>query len=132
VGWNGTRITTEVPSRFGSRLDRRPAEHHDLQFTECEERNMGLPGMVLSAISMVAGAVMYWAVAASTSSAALSHGFRLSTIGVILMIAGAVGFCASAIVFAVSRRTPSPRLYSTDRVTVGPSGTTTEVHEKRS
>lgn len=93
---------------------------------------MGLPGLVLSAMSMVAGAIMYWAVAAPTASAVQSHGLRLSTIGVILMIAGAVGFCVSAIVFAVSRRTPSPRIHSTDRVTVGPSGNTTELHETRS
>ena len=46
---------------------------------------MGLPGMVLSAIAAAAGAIMYWAVTYQ------STGFRLSTVGVILMIAGAFG-----------------------------------------
>jgi peptidoglycan/LPS O-acetylase OafA/YrhL len=51
--------------------------------------------MVLSAISAVAGAIMYWGVTAASSSAAQQHGFRLSTLGIILMVAGAVG-CALA------------------------------------
>ena len=59
---------------------------------------MGLPGMVLSAIAAVAGAIMYWAITYQGT------GFRLSTVGVILMIAGAVGFVISAIIFASSRR----------------------------
>ncbi len=58
---------------------------------------MGLPGMVLSAIAAAAGAIMYWAVTYQGT------GFRLSTVGLILMIAGAFGFVVSAIVFAVSR-----------------------------
>ena len=58
---------------------------------------MGLPGMVLSAIAAAAGAIMYWAVTYQGT------GFRLSTAGLILMIAGAFGFVVSAIVFAVSR-----------------------------
>ena len=44
---------------------------------------MGLPGMVLSAIAAAAGAIMYWAVTYQGT------GFRLSTVGLILMIAGA-------------------------------------------
>jgi hypothetical protein len=56
---------------------------------------MGLSGMVLSAISAVTGAIMYWATTAQTSVVAQQHGFRLSTLGVILMIAGAVGFVIS-------------------------------------
>ena len=51
-----------------------------------EVTRMGLTGMVFSLISITAGAVMYWAVTSS------GHGFRLSTVGVILMVVGAVAW----------------------------------------
>ena len=41
---------------------------------------MGLAGMVFSMISIAVGAVMYWGVTTQ------GHGFRLSTVGVILMV----------------------------------------------
>jgi len=91
---------------------------------------MGLAGMVISAIAAVAGAIMYWAVTAQ--NAAQNNGFRLSTVGVILMIAGAVGFVASAIVFATSRRVPSTPGQTIDRSTKNEAGDTTELHEQRS
>jgi hypothetical protein len=81
---------------------------------------MGLPGMVLSAIAAVAGAIMYWAVTYQGT------GFRLSTVGVILMIAGAFGFVVSAIVFASSR---GPVRHSLDRQVVDTSGNMSSVHE---
>jgi hypothetical protein len=84
---------------------------------------MGLPGMVLSAIVAAVGAIMYWAITYQGT------GFRLSTVGVILMIAGAFGFVASAIIFAVSRgpgRTPT---HSMDRQVVDTAGNTSSVHE---
>jgi hypothetical protein len=87
--------------------------------------------MVLSAIAAVAGAIMYWAVEAQTSGTVQNHGFRLSTVGVILMVAGALGFVVSAIVFSMSRRTPALRGQSTDRVTVDTAGGTTELHETK-
>jgi uncharacterized membrane protein YciS (DUF1049 family) len=92
---------------------------------------MGLPGMVLSAISAVAGAIMYWAVTAQSSSVAQQHGFRLSTLGIILMIAGAVGFVISLIVFITSRHTPAAPSRSLDREVVDSSGRTTELHERQ-
>ena len=58
---------------------------------------MGLPGMVLSAIAATAGAIMYWAVTYQGT------GFRLSTVGLIPIILGAIGFVVSAIIFTVSR-----------------------------
>ena len=85
---------------------------------------MGLFGMVLSAISAVAGAIMYYAMTYH------GYGFRYSTVGVILMIAGAVGFVVSAIVFAVSRRSPSPAPYSVDRRVTDSSGRSTSLHEE--
>jgi hypothetical protein len=92
---------------------------------------MGLPGMVLSAISTVAGAIMYWAVTAQSSSVVQSHGFRLSTVGVILMIAGAVGFIASLAVFVSSRRSPSAPTRTFDREVVDAAGHRTLVHEQQ-
>jgi uncharacterized membrane protein YciS (DUF1049 family) len=92
---------------------------------------MGLSGMVLSAISAVAGAIMYWATTAQTSTVAQQHGFRLSTLGVILMIAGAVGFVISLIVFTVSRHSPAAPSRSLDREVVDSAGNRTEVHERQ-
>ena len=67
---------------------------------------MGLKGMVISGISMVIGAIMYWGVTAQSTYAAQSHGVQLSTVGVILLVAGAIGFVVSTIVFAISHRAP--------------------------
>jgi phosphate/sulfate permease len=86
--------------------------------------------MVMSGLAAVAGAIMYWAITAQ--NAAQNSGFRLSTVGVILMIAGAVGFVVSAIVFATSRRSPTTPASAVDRTTKNESGDTTELHEQRS
>ena len=85
---------------------------------------MGLPGMVLSAISIAAGAIMYYAVTYQ------GHGFRLSTIGVILMIAGAAGFVVSSIVFGVSRGAVGRSHRSLDRQVTDPDGRSSSVHEE--
>ena len=86
---------------------------------------MGLAGMVLSAIAAAAGAIMYWAVTYQ------GHGFRLSTVGLILMIAGAAGFVASTIVFAVSRREVGTGRHSMSRETTDSEGRSTSEHEER-
>jgi hypothetical protein len=85
---------------------------------------MGLPGMVLSAIAAVAGAVMYWAITYQGT------GFRISTVGIILMIAGAAGFVVSSIVFASSRRSIGSGPHSLDRQVVDTQGNTSSVHEE--
>lgn len=85
---------------------------------------MGLPGMVLSAIAAVAGAIMYWAITYQGT------GFRLSTVGIILMIAGVIGFVVSTIVFSVSRRSPSDGRHTLDRQVVDPQGHASSVHEE--
>jgi hypothetical protein len=54
--------------------------------------------MVFSIIAMTAGAVMCWAVTSQT------HGIRLATVGVILMVVGAIGLIVSIVVFDMSRR----------------------------
>jgi hypothetical protein len=84
---------------------------------------MGLPGMVLSAIAFAAGAIMYWAVTAQ------GHGFRLSTVGVILMVVGAAGFVASGIIFGVSRRPVAAGHHTLDRQVVDTQGRRSEVHQ---
>jgi hypothetical protein len=85
---------------------------------------MGLTGMVFSMIAIAAGAVMYWAVTSQ------GHGFRLSTVGVILMVVGAVGLVASAIVFAVSRRPAGGGHRTYDKQVTDTQGRTAEVHEE--
>jgi len=86
---------------------------------------VGLPGMVLSAIAAAAGAIMYWAVTYQGT------GFRLSTVGLILMIAGAFGFVVSAIVFATSRRQVSSGTHSMDREVTDSEGRSSSEHEER-
>ena len=86
---------------------------------------MGLAGMALSAIAAAAGAIMYWAVTYQ------GHGFRLSTVGLILMIAGAAGFVVSTIVFAVSRREVGTGRHSMSRETTDSEGRSTSEHEER-
>jgi uncharacterized membrane protein YciS (DUF1049 family) len=93
---------------------------------------MGLAGMVISGISAAVGAIMYWAVTAQSSSVVQNHGFRLSTVGVILMIAGAIGFVISTCVFIASRRSLATPTRTLDRETVDQAGRTTEVHERQS
>jgi hypothetical protein len=86
---------------------------------------MGLAGMALSAIAAAAGAIMYWAVTYQ------GHGFRLSTVGLILMIAGAAGFVVSSIVFGVSRRELGTNRHSMSRETTDSDGRSTSEHEER-
>ena len=85
---------------------------------------MGLPGMVFSFIAAAAGAIMYWAITYQ------GHGFRFSTIGVILMIVGACGFVVSAVVFGVSRGSIGTNRHSLDRQVTDSSGNTSSVHEE--
>ena len=85
---------------------------------------MGLPGMVLSAIAAAVGAIMYWAVTYQGT------GFRLSTVGIILMIAGAFGFVVSAIIFGVSRGPGRSNRHSMDGQVVDAQGNTSSMHEE--
>jgi hypothetical protein len=85
---------------------------------------MGLTGMVFSIVAIAAGAVMYWAVTAQ------GHGFRLSTVGIILMIVGAVGLVTSTIVFGTSRRPTGSRHHTYDREVTDAQGRSAAVHEE--
>ncbi len=86
---------------------------------------MGLTGMLFSTISIAVGAVMYWAITTSQG-----HGFRLSTVGVILMVVGAIGLIASGIVFATSRRPAGGAKRTYDREATNAAGLSTTVHEE--
>ena len=85
---------------------------------------MGLTGMGFSIVAMAAGAVMYWAVTAQ------GHGFRLSTVGIILMIVGAIGLVISTIVFGTSRRSTGSRRHTYDRQVTDAQGRSAAVHEE--
>ncbi len=85
---------------------------------------MGLTGMAFSVVAMAVGAVMYWAVTAQ------EHGFRFSTVGVILMIVGAVGLVTSMIVFGMSRRSTGRRHQTYDRQVTDAQGRSVAVHEE--
>jgi hypothetical protein len=81
--------------------------------------------MFFSTVAIAAGAVMYWAVTATQG-----HGFRISTVGVILMVVGAVGLVASMIVFATSRRSTGSSHHTYDRQATDSQGRLTAVHEE--
>ena len=85
---------------------------------------MGLPGMVLSILAATVGAIMYWAVTYQ------GHGFRLSTVGLILMIVGVIGFIVSAVIFSVSRRQVGTGRHSMDRQVTDTAGNSSSVHEE--
>lgn len=89
---------------------------------------MGLRGMVISGVAAVAGAIMYFATTAQSTAVVRSHGFQLSTVGVILMIAGAAGFAISLIIYSTSRRVPP---HTMDRQVVDELGRQASVHEER-
>ncbi len=57
-----------------------------------------IPGFVLSLVVFGVGAILDFAVTANT----LQHGFNIRTVGVILMIIGAVGAVISLVAFLFS------------------------------
>jgi hypothetical protein len=73
---------------------------------------MGLSGMVLSAFSFTAGAVLYWAVTYQGPY------IRLSTVGFILMVVGGIGFVVSAVIFGVTRSQDGVSRRTSDRKSV--------------
>jgi hypothetical protein len=89
-----------------------------------EVQEMGLKGMVVSIIAFAVGAVMYWAVTTQ------GNGFRVSTVGVILMVVGGVGLVVSAIVFGVSSRPTGSRNRTYDREATDAQGGSSSVHEE--
>ena len=57
----------------------------------------GLTGMGLSVVAIIAGAIMRFAVSVQAT------GFNINKIGLILLIAGVVGFLISVVLFASTR-----------------------------
>jgi phosphate/sulfate permease len=92
---------------------------------------MGLKGMIISGVAAVAGAIMYFATTAQSSYFVATHGFRLSTVGAILILAGIVGFVVSAIIYAVSRHPAPPPPRRIDREVTDERGRQTSLHEER-
>jgi len=80
--------------------------------------------MFFSILVLAAGAVMHWAVSTT------GHGFNVSTVGIILMVVGAVGLVASGIVFAMSRRPVGSGKRTYDREATNAQGQSTTVHEE--
>jgi hypothetical protein len=80
--------------------------------------------MVFSTIAIAVGAVMYWAVTSQ------GHGFRISTVGVILMVVGAIGLAISATIYGTSRRPTGRRGHTYDREVTDSAGGFATVHEE--
>ena len=85
---------------------------------------MGRTGLFFSVLAITAGAVMHWAVTTT------GHGFNVSTVGIILMVVGAIGLVASGIIFATSRRPVGSGKHTYDRQATDSQGQSTEVHEE--
>jgi hypothetical protein len=79
-------------------------------------------GMVFSILAIAAGAVMYWAVTAP------AHGFRVSTVGVVLMVVGAAGLLISTVLYATARRNLNRSSYH--QQTIDSQGRETVVHQE--
>ena len=84
---------------------------------------MGFTGTLLSFVSTVAGAILYWAVDVKERSV------RYGAVGVILMVAGAAGFVVSTTVVGFSRRKVSP-YHVVDRQFTDDLGHESSVHEQ--
>jgi hypothetical protein len=84
----------------------------------------GLTGMGFSAVAIIAGAIMYFAVTTH------ANGFSVSKVGEILMIAGAIGVVISAIIFASTRRPAGGGHRTYDREATDAEGRSTAVHEE--
>ena len=85
---------------------------------------MGRAGMFFSTVAIAAGAILYWAVTST------EHGFRLSTVGGILMVVGVIGLITSMTIFATSRPGSVGRRRTYDRQAVDVHGQITELHEE--
>ena len=79
-------------------------------------------GFAASMLVFAVGAILYWGITTTQT-----HGFRLSTIGVILMIVGAVGL---VITLAISATSGVRRRSTFDREAVDNAGRRSNVHEE--
>lgn len=79
-------------------------------------------GIAASILVFAVGAVLYWGITTTQT-----HGFRLSTIGVILMIVGGVGLLVTIVLSAASG---TRRRTTFDQQAVDNVGRRSEVHEE--
>ena len=79
-------------------------------------------GFATSMLVFAVGAILYWGITTTQT-----HGFRLSTIGVILMIVGAVGL---VITLALAVMSGARRRSTFDREAVDNAGRRSNVHEE--
>ena len=70
---------------------------------------VGAGGAVASILVFAVGAILDFAVTTSTTQ----HGFNINTVGVILMIVGAVGLAISLVFFAVANTGQGMRRHET-------------------
>jgi hypothetical protein len=85
---------------------------------------MGRAGFFFSTLAIAAGAIMHWAVTTT------GHGFNVSTVGIILMVVGAIGLVASGVAFMASSRRTGGGNRTYDRQATDAQGQSTEVHEE--
>jgi hypothetical protein len=76
----------------------------------------GMTGMGLSAAALIAGAIMRYAVSATSS------GFNITKIGLILMVAGAIGLVISSILFLMTKNGQTPATHTMHSETSDSSG----------
>jgi hypothetical protein len=80
--------------------------------------------MGFSAVALVVGAILHFAVTTQ------GHGFNVSTVGTILMIAGAIGVVLSGIIFATTSRQAGGGRRTHDREVIDSEGRSTVLHEE--
>ena len=83
---------------------------------------MGLPGIVLVAISVSLGAMTYWAVTVRV------NGSRHPRVGPILLLVGAAGTVVSAYAFSMFRSSEHPH-HTFDRQLLIPDGGCRSIHQ---
>jgi uncharacterized membrane protein len=79
-------------------------------------------GLVTSLLVFAGGAVLYWGITTTQT-----HGFRLATIGVILMIVGAVGLVLTLVLSVASG---VRRRSSFDQQAIDNAGRRSVIHEE--
>lgn len=87
---------------------------------------VGMTGMGLSAVALIAGAIMRYAISAH------GKGFNVTKIGLILMIAGAIGFVISGILFASTKNSRTTGTRSMHSETYDSSGNSVVTNKEES
>lgn len=86
----------------------------------------GMTGMGLSAVALIVGAIMRYAISAH------GNGFNVTKIGLILMIAGAIGFVISAILFASTKNSGAAGIHSMHSETYDSAGNSVVTNKEQS